>query len=191
MFRRTLLPAVLAAFALLLARAAAADPAAPAPAETTKLIADLRAALPNAFIAGTWKDNVVITASGSVVNGQKGADGKGELGQNLDPLLDLSAVKSIEVALATGPDNQVPTVTVAFNDNDDIQYTAGLHVEQLVPGQAVWLRLRLSDFKLNDWKGDKHGRTINWKKIRQWHLQGDWHTEAPCHVMLIAVRLRT
>ncbi len=99
-------------------------------------------------------------------------------------------MKYVEVALGTGPKNEVPAITIAFNDVDGVQYTASVRVDQLVPSQPVWFRVRVSDFKLNDWKGDKTGKVINWTRISQWHLQGDWRTEAPCHVMFIALRTR-
>lgn len=189
------LVAACAAFSLPLASVAAEDPAAsasaaPHPADPTRMIADLRTALTNSFAGGSWQGKVSTTANGCLVLGNKGADGKGAIGQNLEPLLDLSGVKYVEVALATAPKNEVPAVTIAFSDVDDIQFTARLNVEQLVPGQPVWLRAKLTDFVLNNWKGDKTGRRIDWKKIRQWHLQGDWQTEAPCHVMFIALRVR-
>ncbi len=186
----------LAALAFLLGFAAyAAEPATPAPApvapgDGTRMIADFRTSLPNTFSAGSWQGKVATTSSGCVVQGNKGADGKGELGETMQPLLDFSAVKFVEVALGTGPKNEVPAITLALNDVDGVQYTASIRVDQIVPGQPVWFRVRLADFKLNDWKGDKTGKVINWAKISQWHVQGDWKTEAPCHVMFIALRTR-
>jgi len=191
MCRLPRIPAILAALMLLLVRTAAEEPAAAtAAAEPTKLIADLRTNVPRSFSSGTWQGKVSSTATGCVVLGAKGADGKGALGQDLEQLVDLSEVKYVEVALGTGPKNEVPSVTVAFDAIDGIQYTASLRVDQLVPGQPVWLRVRLTDFKLNNWKGDKTGRTIDWKKISKWYLQGDWQTEKPCHLMFIGLRTR-
>ncbi|HET7536441.1 MAG TPA: hypothetical protein VFJ90_08310 [Candidatus Didemnitutus sp.] len=194
MFRCHLSPVILALLSLAasFARAeeAPAAGAAAVPTDIVKPIADLRTVLAESFSGGSWQGKIVNTANGCAVQGNKGADGKGELGQNLHPRLDLTGVKYVEVALATGPKNEVPAITVAFSDADDVQYTASIRVDQLVPGSPVWLRVHLSDFKLNNWKGDKTGRTINWAKIASWHLQGDWNTTAPCHVMFIALRTR-
>lgn len=163
---------------------------ATASTDVVKIIADLRGPLEHTFSGGSWQGKISTTQSGCAVHGSKGADGKGEVGQNLQPLLNLTEAKWIEVALGVAPKNEVPNVTIAFNDADGIQYTAGIRVDQLVPGNPVWLRVKLSDFKLNDWKGDKAGKRINWAKIASWHLQGDWRTEAPCHLIFIALRTR-
>ena len=37
---------------------------------------------------------------------------------------------------------------------------------------------------------NKAGKKIDWTRIKQWHLQGDWSTAAPFHVMFIALRTR-
>ncbi len=192
--RRSYLPILVAIVFLAASRGSAEETAAPtaqpAPSDGTKLIADFRAPLQNTFSTGSWQGKIATTPTGCAVLGNKGADGKGDMGQELKPRLDLTGVKYVEVAFGTGPKNEVPAITIAFNDSDGVQYTASIRIDQVVPGQMVWVRARLADFKLNDWQGDKGGRKINWAKIAQWHVQGDWNTEAPCHIMFIALRTR-
>jgi len=160
------------------------------PPEATRLLADFRTKIPNIGASGTWQGRIGLSDNGFVVQGGLGADGKGDMGQSLDPALDLSKEKYIEVALGVGAKNEVPEVTIAFDDAEGTQFTARIRINQVLPQQAVWFRVRLTDFKLNDWQGNKAGRKIDWTRIKQWHLQGDWSTAAPFHVMFIALRTR-
>jgi hypothetical protein len=164
--------------------------AAAPPADETRQVVDLRKPPTGLAGYGSWQDKISTSASGVIVLGSKGADGKGGLGGELAPALDLSHDTFVEVALGLGGSNAVPDITVAFSDADEIQYTATIHVDEVVPGQPVWLRVRLADFKLNDWQGKHAGRKIDWTRIVHWDLQGDWKTEAPMHVVFIAVRVR-
>jgi hypothetical protein len=183
--------AALIAFALSLPGYAAESTAEPpAPPETTRFLADLRTNLPNGFANGSWQGKISVTPSGTMILGTKGADGKGEMGQTLEAPLDLSQEKFIELALGVGARNEVPEVTIAFSDATGTQYTARLRIDQVLPQQAVWFHVRLADFRLNDWQGDRAGKKIDWTRIKQWHLQGDWSTTAPFHVMFIALRAR-
>ena len=58
-----------------------------------------------------------------------------------------------------------------------------------MPGQPVWLRVRREDFKLNDIEKGTDSQ-MDWNKVARWHLQGDWATQKPCHVIFIALRAR-
>ena len=96
----------------------------------------------------------------------------------------------VELALGVGSKNEVPEVSVAFDDADEVQYSARIRVDQVLPQQPVWFHVRLTDFKLNNWQGNKAARKIDWARISRWHLQGDWQTAAPFHVVFIALRTR-
>jgi hypothetical protein len=158
--------------------------------EITSLVADLRAHLPNLSANGSWRDRITVTPSGTMILGTRGADGKGEIVQILETALDLSRERYVELALGVGAQNGVPEVTVAFSDADGTQYIARLRIDQVVPQQAIWLRTHLADFRLNDWDHKGAGRQIDWTRIKQWHLQGDWTTTAPCQAIFIALRTR-
>jgi len=160
------------------------------PPEITSLVADLRTNLPSLSANGSWQDRITVTSGGTMILGTRGADGKGEIVQTLGTTLDLSREKFVELALGVGAQNGVPEVTVAFSDTDGTQYIAHLRIDQVVPQQAVWLRAHLSDFHLNDWDHKGAGRKIDWTRIKQWHLQGDWTTTAACQAMFIALRTR-
>ncbi len=162
----------------------------PGPPEVTRLIADFRTKLPDIFSNGTWQGKLALSPNGFVVQGGKGADGKGEMGQRLGPPLDLSKEKFVELALGVGAKNEVPTVTIAFSDVGGTQYVASVRIDQVLPQLPVWFRVRQADFKLNNWQGDRAAKTIDWTHISQWHLQGDWITVAPFHVIFIALRTR-
>jgi hypothetical protein len=191
---RPLIPLLLAATVAAIASARADEEkkegAKPAPPEPVELLADLRKPAGSGFVRGTWEAHVAKTASGLSVLGPRGADGSGELGEDFATPRDLSKVRFFEVALGVGLQNQVPEVTVAFDDASETQYTARIRIDQIVPEQLVWLRVRRADFKLNNWQGSKAGAAIDWTKIIRWHLQGDWSKGAPFQVMLIALRDR-
>lgn len=166
------------------------EPAKPPPPEPVTLLADLRSPPTNGFTYGSWQGRVAATASGLLIQGNKGADGSGETGQNFVSPRDLSKAEFIEVALGVGVSNKVPAITVAFDDAADTQYAARILIDQIVPEQPVWLRVRRSDFKLNNWQGNKSSAVIDWTRITRWHLQGDWSKAVPLVVVLIALRTR-
>lgn len=154
------------------------------------MIADLRVSAASLEAYGTWQEHVSVSPNGALVLGSKGADGKGGIGKALNPTLDLSRDVFIEVAVGVGQKNTLPEFTVAFSDVEQVQYTALIRVDQIVPGQPLWLRVRRSDFKLNDWQHRNTGRAIDWKRIAHWDLQGDWKTEDAAHFVFIALRAR-
>jgi hypothetical protein len=164
-------------------------PKTPPGLEGTAMIVDLRAELPGIFHYGTWKDHVAPTKSGLAVLGAKGAQGNGGFGREISPATDLSDVEYVEVALGTIPGNEVPQVTIAFNDADGTQFSARVLVEQLVPGQPVWLRAKRTDFKLNSVEKGADSQ-MNWSQVTRWHLQGDWTTQKPMQVIFVALRVR-
>lgn len=166
------------------------ETAAAQPVDSSQLIADFRTAIPGIATGGSWQDKLALSSSGFVVQGNKGADGRGEMSRNLEPALDLSKDQYIEVAMGIGAKNEVPVVTVAFTDATGVQYTARITIDQIMPLQPVWFRLKRADFKLNNWQGNQTGKTIDWAHITRWHLQGDWATAAPFHAMFIALRTR-
>jgi len=182
---------LLAAAAFLVAAAclfADEPPAAPA-APATILIADLRKNAADVFSYSSWKDKLNPTADGLVVVGGKGAQGDGGLGRGIAPPLDLSRATFIEVALGVGALNELPEVTIALNDADGTQVSARIRIDQIVPKQPVWFRVRLSDFTpVNGFAGTTPG--MDWTSVVQWHLQGDWTTKKPFQAVLIALRAR-
>lgn len=174
----------------LLAGAVRADEAAkPATANETTMLVDLRAEPPGLFQYGSWSGKVALTKSGLAVVGTKGAQGDGGMGADLAASVDLSAMSFLEVALGVVPGNEVPQVTLALNDADGTQFTARVGIEQLVPGQPVWLRVRRSDFKLNNIEKGADSR-MDWSKVTRWHVQGDWVTKKPLQVIFVALRTR-
>ena len=185
---RNLIPSIaLAAAAALWAD----EPPAAVPAhETTTMIVDLRNELPGLFQYSSWKDNLTQTKSGIAVLGSKGAQGNGGMGRAISPVMDFTAVKFVEVALGTTPGNEVPQVTIAVNDADGTQFTARITIDQLVPGQPVWLRARRQDFRLNAVEKGADG-VMDWTKVTTWHLQGDWNTQKPFQAIFVALRVRS
>lgn len=164
-------------------------PKPPPGIEGTKMMVDLRAELPGLFSYATWEGKYTVTQSGLAILGSKGAQGNGGLGREISPAMDLSEVAFIEMALGTLPGNEVPDVTIALNDADGTQFSARLPVDQLVPGQPVWLRARRENFRLN---GVEPGMdsVMDWSRVVRWHLQGDWTTHRPIQVIFVALRTR-
>lgn len=162
----------------------------PPPPDPTRMIADFRNNLPGVASSGSWQGKLGLSASGFVIQGSKGADGKGEISGKITPTVDLSKETYVEVALGVGATNEVPEITVGFTDAEGVQYTTRIRIDQVLPQLPVWFRVKLTDFKLNNWQGNMTGKTIDWTRIERWHLQGDWTTTAPFHVMFIALRAR-
>jgi hypothetical protein len=123
------------------------------------------------------------------VLGAKGAMGNGGFGRDLSGPVDLSQAVYVEVALGTTPVNQVPQVTIAFNDADGTQFTARVPVDLLVPGSPVWLRVKRENFRLNGVEKGADAQ-MDWTKVTRWHLQGDWATQQPMQVIFVALRFR-
>ncbi|HWA27403.1 MAG TPA: hypothetical protein VG734_17240 [Lacunisphaera sp.] len=163
--------------------------AAPPPPDDTVLLADFRAPIAGIFQYGTWNGKVGQAKSGLSIMGGKGANGKGGFGHDMDAAQDFSAITYFEIALGTAPANEVPQVTIAFNDADGTQFTARVTVDQLVPGSPVWLRVRRDNFKLNSVESGSDS-AMNWAKVTRWHVQGDWTTEKPCSIIFVALRAR-
>jgi len=171
-------------------RAADEKPAVPTPVvDPTSLIVDLRQNTPGIFSYATWQDKLLVSASGLVVQGSNGARGDGGLGRNIEPALDLSDVAYVEVALGVGARNEVPEVTIALNDADGTQVAARVRIDQIVPTLPVWLHVRRDNFTRVTGQDGKDGK-MDWSKVAQWHLQGDWTTKKPFHVVFIALRVR-
>lgn len=166
-----------------------ARPAPTVPPDETTLLADLRTDQTGIFQYGTWEGKVAVTKSGLAVLGAKGAQGNGGFGHDIGSPVDFTAVNFVELALGVVPANEVPQVTIALNDADGTQFTARITIDQLVPGQPVWLRAPKSDFKLNSGEKGKDG-AMDWSQVTRWHLQGDWTTKKPCAVIFIALRTR-
>jgi len=170
---------------------AADPPAAPSPAPI--VIANFTEPVPGVYGYGTWDKNFAVAPNaGFRVLGNKGALGDGGFCKNIEPSVDLSKHTFIEIALAVQPGNEVPEFTVAFGDADGTSCSARIRVGQIMPGQPVWFRLKISDFVVstrNEDKG-KDGK-MDWTKVAQWHLQGDWNTKMPAQVLFIALRARS
>jgi hypothetical protein len=168
----------------------AEDAPKPAPGiEGTKMLVDLRAELPGLFSYSTWQGNFTVTPSGHAILGSKGAQGNGGLGRELSPAMDLGAVAFVEVALGTLAGNEVPEITIALNDADGTQFSARVPVDQLVPGQPVWLRARRENFRLNSVEPGKDS-VMDWSRVVRWHVQGDWTTRRPIQMIFVALRTR-
>ena len=182
----TLLAAPLAALAQDAAVPAAQPSAAPAPA----LFVDLRGEAAAAYPYESWTEALRRTPEGALVVGSKGARGDGGFCGNLNPAADLSGVAFVEVALAVGQNNEVPEVTIAAADADETQVSARLRIDQVVPGQAVWFRVPLGTFQLGTGKYAGKVAGMDWTKVAQWHVQGDWTTKKPLQVLFIAIRSR-
>jgi len=169
---------------------AAASAPAVAPAVEVITLVNFTEPVPEVYGYGTWQDNFLVAPkAGFRVMGSKGAQGDGGFCQKIEPALDLSKNSFIEIALAVQPGNEVPEYTVAFADADGTQCWARVHISQLMPGQPVWLRLKLSDFVVSTHDPGADGK-MDWTKVAQWHLQGDWTTKKSAQVLFIALRAR-
>ncbi len=189
---KTLLPSLVFCSGLWLAVGLRADDApksATLPADDTTMIADLRTQTAAIFQYGTWEGKVAVTKTGLVVLGAKGAQGAGGFGHDLGAEVDFTAVTEVEVAVGVAPGNEVPQFTIALNDADGTQFTARIAIDQLVPGQPVWVRAHKADFKLNAGEKGKDG-VMDWARVTKWHLQGDWNTKKPFAMAFIALRTR-
>jgi len=182
----TLLAAPLAGLAQDAAAPAAQPSAAPAPA----LFVDLRGEGTAAYPYESWTDALRRTPDGALILGSKGAQGDGGFCGNLSPSADLSGVAYLEVALAVGLNNEVPEVTIGAGDADETLATARIRIDQIVPGHAVWFRVPVGAFQLGNGKYAGKVVGMDWAKVVQWHLQGDWSTKKPLQVLFIAIRAR-
>ena len=143
-----------AAVSLPISRAAEEKPVAPLPVvDPTVLLVDLRENTPGIFSYASWKDKLLVSASGLVVQGSNGAQGDGGMGRNLAAAMDLSDVSYVEVALGVGARNEVPEVTIALNDVDGTQVAARVRIDQIVPTLPVWLRVRRDSFTSPSFSG--------------------------------------
>lgn len=154
------------------------------------MIADLTQKVEGIFAYGTWQGKLATQPNGGmVVQGSKGAQGTGGFGHDIKPALDLSKVQFIEVALATRNNNELAHYAIGFNDADGTLATARVRVDQLMPNQAIWFRLKTSEFTVVDSQGGKDSK-MDWTKIEKWHLQGEYGVAKPAQVMFIALRAR-
>jgi len=173
-----------------ISRAAEEKPVAPVPAvDPTELLVDFRKTVPGIFSYSSWKDHLLASAAGLVVQGSAGAQGDGGLGRNFDAAMNLSDVSYVEVALAVGARNEVGEATIALNDADGTQVSARVRIDQIVPTLPVWLRVRRDAFTRVGGQDGRDGK-MDWTQVTQWHLQGDWTTKKPFHLVFIALRVR-
>lgn len=170
----------------------AQEPPAAQPSATSAptLFVDLRGETTPAYPYESWTEAVRRTPDGALVVGSKGARGDGGFCGNLNPAADLSGVAYVEVALAVGLNNEVPEVTIGAGDADETMATARIRIDQIVPGHAVWFRVPLGAFQLGSGKYAGKVAGMDWTKVAQWHLQGDWATKKPLQVLFIAIRAR-
>jgi hypothetical protein len=179
----------LAAILALRAPGFAVDAPTPPAAEPVRIV-NFTEAVPAVYGYGSWQNNFAIAPkAGFRVLGAKGAQGDGGFCQNLDPVRNLSKCSYIEIALAVQEGNLVPEYTIAFGDAGGTTCAARVRVEQLMPGQPVWLRLKIADFAVSN-KDPGPDRKMDWTTVSQWHLQGDWNTKKPAQVLFIALRAR-
>lgn len=167
-----------------------AAPAAPAAAPAMVMLADLRGETVTVYGYGSWKDRLNTTTNGVVILGGKGAQGDGGLCGGLTPNFDLSGANWIEVALGVGQANEASTVVLGLNDADGTLVTARIRVDQIVPQQPVWFRVRAADFSPVGGEQAGTNPAMDWTKVAQWHVQGDWGVKKAYHVVAIAVRAR-
>lgn len=166
-------------------------PATPTPAQPI-LIVNFTEQVPDVYGYGTWQNNFAVSPkNGFRVQGGRGAQGDGGMCQKIDPSLNLSSCAYIEIALAVQGGNEVPAYNVALADADGTVAAARVQVAQIMPGQPVWFRLKLTDFVVST-RPDDHGKDgkLDWSAIAQWHLQGDWVTKKPVQMLFIAIRGR-
>lgn len=184
------IPAVAAVFALVAFSHAAEPEPATAAAPALVMLADLRGEAVTVYGYGSWKDHLNPTANGVVVLGGKGAQGDGGLCGNLTPNYDLGGATWVEIALGVGQTNEAATVVVGLSDADGTLVTARVRVDQIVPQQPVWFRVPLSEFRPVG--GEQAGKLagMDFSKVAQWHVQGDWAVKKPHQLVLIAVRAR-
>lgn len=166
-----------------------AEPLAPLAPESPTLFVDFRTNVPGIFQYGSWKDRLGISPTGILIEGSKGAQGDGGIGHAIEPSLDLSGIAYVEVALGVGAKNEVPEITVAFNDADGTQVAARLRIDQIAPNQPVWLRVSREAFARVAGQDGKDAK-MDWANVAQWQLQGDWTTKKPLNVVFIALRVR-
>ncbi len=154
------------------------------------ILADLRGDSASVYPYGSWTERINRTANGVVVVGSKGAQGDGGMCGDLTVAGDMRDVAWIEVALGIGQANEGGTVQIGLSDADGTLAIARLRVDQIVPQQPVWFRLPVAEFKP---VGGTQAGTVagfDWTKVVQWHVQGDWATKQPYHLVVIAVRSR-
>lgn len=176
--------------ASLVASAFAGEPAARPSAAEPLMIVNFSETVPGVYGYGTWQNNFAVAPkAGFRVQGSKGAQGSGGFCKTLEPAIDLSAFRFIEVALAVQDGNEVPEYNVCFHDADGTQCATRVRVAQLMPGQPVWLRLNLRDFTTSTRDPGKDGK-MDWAKVDQWHLQGDWSQNRTAQILFIALRAR-
>lgn len=177
-------------FAADVAPAATAEGAA-APVAAPLMLANFTEDVPGLFHYGSWQGKLAVAPKqGLRIQGTKGAQGSGGFGHDIAPAIDLNKFEFIEVALAVQPGNEVPQYAVGFNDADGTLFTARIRVDQIMPGQPVWFRLKRSDFAAQGGtQAGKDGK-IDWTKVAKWHLQGDYTTAKPAQVLFIGLRAR-
>jgi hypothetical protein len=174
--------------------AASAEPETPAPAAaaapTTAMIADLRGEAVVVYGYGSWKDRINPTATGLAILGSKGAQGDGGVCGTLAPVYNLGGATWIEIALGVGQTNEATTVVIGLNDVDGTLVTARVRIDQIVPGQPVWFRVPLAEFRPVG--GEYAGRVpgMDFTTINQWHVQGEWAVKKPHQFVIIALRAR-
>jgi photosystem II stability/assembly factor-like uncharacterized protein len=168
---------------------AADAPAAPAAGPI--MIVNFTEAVPAVYGYNSWLNNFAVAPkAGFRVLGAKGAQGDGGFCQKLDSVRDLSKCAYIEIALAVQEGNEVPEYTIVLGDADGTKCWARVRVAQLMPGQPVWLRLKVADFAISSGQDAGADGKMDWSKVAEWHLQGDWNTKKPAQVLFIALRAR-
>ena len=154
------------------------------------MLADLRGEGVEVYGYGSWKDRLNTTANGLMVLGPKGAQGDGGVCGNLTPNFDLSGANWIEIALGLGQSNGAATVVVGLSDPDGTLVTARIRVDQIVPQQPVWFRVPASAFAPVGGAQSGTNPEMDWTKVAQWHVQGDWGVKVPHQLVVIALRAR-
>lgn len=170
-----------------LGTALAADAPKPAVAESpaklgeSRIVCDFRNA--QSFTYGSWKDLVGPTKDGILI--QKAPDGKG--GCCGDVAMNLEDAQWLELGLATLPLNELPSLQLILEDTDGTNVSVRYNISQLVPGSPVWLRVKLAEARVT--KPGANG-SLDLAKVNKWHVQGDWATEKPVQLIVIALRAR-
>lgn len=166
--------------------------AAEAPTESAPvMIVNFTETVPGVYGYGTWdKAFAIAPNAGYRIQGTKGAQGDGGICQTLKGALDLTKATFAEIALSVQAGNEVPDYTLVFVDADGTQCSARIHVAQLMPGQPVWLRVKLTDFAVSTRTPGKDSK-MDWSGVTQWHLQGDWSTKKTGQILFIALRSRS
>jgi hypothetical protein len=172
----------LAAFLVANTPLSAAEPAADKAANPRRMLLDFSERKPD-FSYQTWEKDAVGSPQGLVISGRK-ATGKGGCGSSAVQW-DLSKERYLEMAVIVGVDNLLPAFSVMLKDRDGSSQSYRFNVESVAPNQSVRVRAVLSKPSYTGDAGAKPGFDLT--DVVEWHVQGDWTTEAKAQLLFRAL----